>query len=324
MPVLRDDPFARGRLHRRRYAVSGWHCALIFVAIALLILTRLEHPSVIQMQAQLRDWAAQPIGRVRAELSSVTGLWQRFEDAYSDGQSELEQLRSENQALARWKSRAQVLERQLADVSLLIGQKRGGQAQKRFLAAVAADAHGRLNRSMLLQAGRAHGVQDGYPVFGRYGLLGRTFETTDQSTRVLLLSDVTSRVPVLVGGNRVRGVAQGDGGAAARLGYLEKRGAVSIGDQVITSGAAGVFPAGLTVGTVVARDGQFVVRLESRNHPELFVELWKYNGPGSKLTGFMAANAFERQLREREPRRSDDEKQRQLGARLQREAERIQ
>ena len=162
-------------------------------------------------------------------------------------------------------------------------------------------------------------------MFGRYGLLGRTFETTDRSSRVLLLSDGNSRVPVLVGGNRVRAVAQGDGAEAARLGYVGKRNSISIGDRVLTSGAAGVFPAGLSVGTVVAHEGQFVVRLEGRNYPELFVELWKYNGPGSKLTGFMAANAFEREVRKDVQRRpTGGAEERQLGARLQQKAERVQ
>ena len=324
MPVLRDDPFARGQLRQRRYAVSGWHCALIFVAIALLTLTRLEHPSAMQLQAQLRDWSARPIGEVRSQLSSVTLFWQRLGRVFSDSDTELQSLRAENRDLARWKSRAQLLERRLDDVSLLVGQERKNWRHDRLIAGVAAGTHGRLNRSLLLQSGRSDGIQDGYPVFGRYGLLGRTFETTDQSARVLLLSDVNSRVPVLVGGNRVRAVASGDGGEAARLGYIEKRNAVAIGDTVMTSGAAGVFPAGLTVGTVVAKDGQFVVRLDSRNYPELYVELWKYSGPGSKITGFMAANAFERQLQKNVKRRTRRGDARQLGARLQSEAERIQ
>ena len=114
MPVLRDDPFARGQLRRRRYAVSGWHCALIFVAIAMLTLTRLEHSSVIQMQAQLRDWFVGPIGAVRQQLSSVTKFWQKVDYVLSENDGELERLRAENKELVQWKSRAQVLERQLA------------------------------------------------------------------------------------------------------------------------------------------------------------------------------------------------------------------
>lgn len=324
MPVLRDDPFARGQRRRRRYAVSGWHCALIFVAVALLTLTRLEHSSVLQMQAQLRDWLAGPIGEVRLQLGSVTRFWQRVGHVFSDSDAELQGLRAENRELAKWKSRAKVLERRLADVSLLVGQRRDGQQHDRVIARVAAGTHGRLSRSLLLQTGRSDGIQDGFPAFGRYGLIGRTFETTDRSSRVLLLSDVNSRVPVLVGGNRVRAVSLGDGGEAARLGYIEKQGAISVGDKVITSGAAGVFPAGLTVGTVVFQSGQFRIALEGRNYPELYVELWMYVGPGSKLTGFMAARAFERQLQQKVQRPADSKKARQLGARSLPDRERVE
>ena len=324
MPVLRDDPFARGQLRRRRYAVSGCHCALIFLAIALLTLTRLEHSSVIQMQAQLRDLIAGPLGGVRQQLSSVTKFWQKVDYVLSENDGELDRLRAENRELVQWKSRAEVLERRLADVSLLVGQRRTSKKHDRIIASVATATHGRLSRSLLLQSGRSDGVQDGFPVFGRYGLLGRTFETTDKSSRVLLLSDVNSRVPVLVGGNRIRAVALGDGGSAARLGFVSEEATISIGDKVITSGAAGVFPAGLTVGTVVSYRGQFILRLEGRNYPELYVELRRYVGPGSKLTGFMAANAFERQLKAIPKPPSDRSGSRRLGARDLKRSERLQ
>ena len=70
------------------------------------------------------------------------------------------------------------------------------------------------------------------------------------SARVLLLTDLNSRVPVLVGSNRDRAVLVGDNSAQPDIVYLEDDATVLLGDYVVTSGHGGVFPPGLPVGVV--------------------------------------------------------------------------
>ena len=79
--------------------VSDWHSALVFVAIALLAVTRLEHLWVIQMQAQLLDWFAGPIGGIRQQLSSLRKFRQKVDYVLSDNDGALDRLRAENKDL---------------------------------------------------------------------------------------------------------------------------------------------------------------------------------------------------------------------------------
>jgi rod shape-determining protein MreC len=81
------------------------------------------------------------------------------------------------------------------------------------------------------------------------------------SARVLLISDINSRLPVLVGESGTRAIMAGDNGARPRLLYLSAKTAVAPGDKVVTSGDADAFPVGLPVGRV-ARMSEGTVEVE--------------------------------------------------------------
>ena len=72
------------------------------------------------------------------------------------------------------------------------------------------------------------------------------------SARVLLLTDLNSRIPVAVEGSRARAVLLGDNSPLPRLDYLPAGAEVVVGDRIVTSGDGGLFPAGLPIGQVVA------------------------------------------------------------------------
>jgi rod shape-determining protein MreC len=82
------------------------------------------------------------------------------------------------------------------------------------------------------------------------GLAGRIAEVGRRSARVLLLTDINSRVPVLVERTRDRAILAGDNSNHPQLLYLKPRAELRVGDRVVTSGDGGVFPAGLPVGVV--------------------------------------------------------------------------
>jgi rod shape-determining protein MreC len=77
---------------------------------------------------------------------------------------------------------------------------------------------------------------------------------------VLLLNDLNSRIPVLVGPAGVRALASGDNGAELRLDFLPDGASLYAGDEVYTSGSDGVLPRGLRVGVVTGSQGVFRVR----------------------------------------------------------------
>lgn len=104
-------------------------------------------------------------------------------------------------------------------------------------------------RTIEIDRGSADGVREGLPVVNAAGLVGRVVRSTPHAARVLLITDASSAVAVLVQDQRIRGICRGLGGTLA-LDFAQVQDAMQVGDGVITSGLGGVFPKGLVVGYV--------------------------------------------------------------------------
>jgi len=86
------------------------------------------------------------------------------------------------------------------------------------------------------------------------GLVGRVSEVGSRAARVLLVTDLNSRVPVIVEGPQQRALLTGDNSERPCLRYLDAGAEIKVGDRVVTSGQGGVFPPGLPVGVVASLD----------------------------------------------------------------------
>lgn len=139
------------------------------------------------------------------------------------------------------------------------------------------DARGPFSRSRLIDVGAEQGVRVGHPVMSETGLIGRVTGVSRGVSRVMLLSDVASRTPVLVDRTDARAILTGDGGPDPRLAYLRGRDTVKDGDLILSSGDGGVFPRGLPVGTAgKGLDGQWRVRLFAERAGIDFVRVLKF------------------------------------------------
>ena len=140
-----------------------------------------------------------------------------------------------------------------------------------------ADPRGPFVRARLIGRGSLSGVRDGYPVINLYGLVGRVYETGRRSARVLLLTDLNSRIPVMADRSNARAILVGDNSAYPRLEYVGRAPDIQPGDRIVSSGDDGVLPRGLPVGEAVAtREGGWRVRLYSDRAPVDFVWVWPY------------------------------------------------
>ena len=79
-------------------------------------------------------------------------------------------------------------------------------------------------------------------------------ETGKRASRILLLTDLNSRVPVLIQGTRKRAILVGDNRDWPALAFLSDGPPVRLGDRVVTSGDGGLLPAGLPVGVIAKLD----------------------------------------------------------------------
>jgi rod shape-determining protein MreC len=160
-------------------------------------------------------------------------------------------LREENARLLAWQSVARRLEVENAELRDLLNFKEGPQAT--FITArVVGDSGSAFVRSMLLNVGSRAGVASGQAVVTGEGLIGRITEVGDSWSRVLLLSDLSFRLPVLVERTRERAILTGDNSPLPKLAMTQSLAGIQAGDRIITSGHGGTFPVGIPIGVVAS------------------------------------------------------------------------
>ena len=117
-------------------------------------------------------------------------------------------------------------------------------------ARVVADAGGVYAKAVLLSLGPNHGLRKGQIALDERGLVGRITEIGSRTARVLLITDMNSRVPVILESSRGHAILAGTNGALPRLQYWTEGPVPKEGERVVTSAEANAFPANLPVGTV--------------------------------------------------------------------------
>jgi len=245
---------------RRSWRAPGelLNFTLYFLCAVLLVLSRIGHGAIgdardrfVDLTAPLLEAASAPVIMGRHALERAR--------SYVGLAREIDRLKAENEQLKQWEWRAKLLERNVAHFRSLLNAV-DEPALHFITGSVIADARGPFLRSALINLGRDNGVRIGYAVINGDGLVGRTVDAGASVARVLLLNDLNSRIPVLVGQAGVRALASGDNGAELRLDFLPDGASLYLGDEVYTSGSDGVLPRGLRVGVVTGSPGAFKVR----------------------------------------------------------------
>jgi rod shape-determining protein MreC len=184
---------------------------------------------------------APPLGAVRDALLDATGIW--------NVGAENARLREENEQLRRWQSIALALDAE--NQRLKANLHWIPDDPPSFVTArVVADAGGVYARAVLLSVGPNHAVRRGQIALDERGLVGRVTEVGARTARVLLLTDLNSRIPVILQNSRAHAILTGTNGPRPRLIYWAEGSAPQEGERVVTSSEAGAFPADLPVGTV--------------------------------------------------------------------------
>lgn len=139
---------------------------------------------------------------------------------------------------------------------------------KKIAARAIGEVDGPFVRSLLLNVGSRDGVVIGNPVLSSNGLVGHVINTGPNTTRVLLLSDLNSRIAVASARSGATAILAGDNRARPKLSFINQRENWMIGDRVISSGDDGALPRGLEVGEVTRDDnGELRVTLSNESGP---------------------------------------------------------
>lgn len=206
-----------------------------------------------------------PFRAISEAIGNVTGLTRiRAENA---------RLLSENAQLKEWYQTAMLLRAEnqsLRDLLNVIPEP----DQSYITTRVIGDSGSGFIKTLLLEAGTLDGVKEGQAVLGGQGMIGRVIEAGQNASRVLLLTDINSHIPVIIEGANQRAILAGTNEDHLFLLHLPPDILIKKGMRIVTSGSGGSFPSGLPIGEIIdVRNGDPVVQLFSDPYAAGYVQV---------------------------------------------------
>lgn len=203
------------------------------------------------------------VGGVFAAPVRWAGHVTDYVGGYFNAVEENRRLKRELAELQPWRDQAIALKNVNARYETLLGLRTEPPVAMATARSIS-EARGPFVNSRLIDAGSSKGVKVGNPVINEHGLVGRIVGVAPGVSRMLLVTDVASRIPVLIDRSDARAMLTGDGSGNPRLEYVRGQDSVRSGDRVLSSGDGGGIPRGVPIGVVAKGvDGSWRVKLFS-------------------------------------------------------------
>ena len=234
----------------------------LVLCLALFFLWRIDNPRAERLRMAIvdrvvpnMDWAMAPVNKA----SQMVKEFQSYERIYSQNQ----ELRNELQRMKAWREAAIQLEQENARL-LDLNKVKLNPKLSSVSGKVLTDSGSPFRQSALINLGNEDGMTEGWAAMDGLGLVGRIVAVGEKSSRVVFVTDTTSKIPVLIKPSNQRAILEGDNSGQPPLKFVENIERIQPGDRIVTSGDGGVFPSALLVGQVVlGSDGQLRTQLSA-------------------------------------------------------------
>ncbi len=226
------------------------YISMVAAAVGLMILGKVDVLLMDSIRARVTDTVAPILDALSRPAESVAKAIEHVRQL-SALRQENTLLRESQARLLQWQTAALRLEAENKSLRDLLNYI-PGQEPSFITARVIADTGGAFAHSLILNAGVRDGAAKGQAAMTGDGLVGRVAGAGSRSARILLITDLNSRIPVLVGTKRTRAILAGNNSDRPLLIHLLSGETVSAGDRIVTSGHGGAFPFGLPVGVVAS------------------------------------------------------------------------
>jgi rod shape-determining protein MreC len=244
VPVIRPSAQVRATIQRTTPPL------LILLAAAIILVGKADQTMFDSLRTKLTDDAAPALDVLSRPIAAAGTAVDRMRGVVTMYQDNL-RLEAENRRLLQWQQVAMKLSGDNRELRRLL-KVVPDTAVSYVTARVIANSGGGYVRTVMINAGSEQGLARGQAAITGAGLVGRLTEVGSRAARVLLLTDLNSRIPVVVAGSRLNAMLAGDNSEQPRLVYATEPEALKIGDRIVTSGEGGVFPPGLPVGLVAS------------------------------------------------------------------------
>ena len=238
---------------------SSYLYFLFFILIfsIIFIFINIKNPSI---QDSLTKFAAEPILKISSFVSTPFNL-------ASDGVEKIIKVKKVYDDLERYNEEKLI---ETSNFQKIISLKMKVMEYEKLLnlsseveynyvtARITGNFSDQFSDNAFINAGKSMGLQIDLPIIGENGIVGRISEANNETSRILFVTDVSSRVPVLISDKGYQGILIGNSKGSPAVHFVNELSEIEIGDMVLTSGKGNVFPPFLIVGRVISKNGDSV------------------------------------------------------------------
>jgi len=234
-------------------AIGGALVALLLLAVAIV-----DPRGFAALRGASADATAPVAGAGRSVVGFFSGIGEGISNYFRAG-SQNGRLNRELAEARRELIRRQALDYENRRLLAILGLARA-TGDEVTVARIVGSSYDSPRRLATLSAGSAAGVMPGQPVRSPDGLIGRVIETGRWASRVMLVTDGASNVPVRLVRDGTPALAVGRGDGTIELRTLEVgQNPFRRGDILVTSGVGGLYPPNVPVAVVTASEGDTAI-----------------------------------------------------------------
>jgi rod shape-determining protein MreC len=250
---------------------------LVVLSILLIFIETIDTKPLNYLRSFIKDTIYRGsliISTPSKSFSNFSGYIKEHMNLYSN----YIELKKENNELRNDITKSEFLELENTQLRKLI-EEQVASPSNLVSARVMLDKTSPYLNSFIINTGSNKNVKNGMAVLDGKNFIGRIVDVNFFSSRVLLVSDLNSRIPVIVEPSAYHAILNGRGKNEPTLEYLPENHNVQDGDKVYTSGKEGIFTSGIPIGEVKLNKDLIQVLLFSDLSQITFINI-NLGGPG--------------------------------------------
>ena len=262
--------------HIRQLAKKFALVLLVLSAFILMLINKTDTILIEKTSSVATDIMSPMIDVFVVPAKAVAGIYDYFKEL-KQIREDNKKLRKENRYLMGNLDRAKALEIENKLLANMLNYTPPPEA-KFVTARVIAEEGDAFSHSLIAYTGHINKVKKGQVALSDKGVVGRIDKVGEMYSKIILITDINSKIPVMVERTRVRGILSGDNTPCPRMIFIPLEAELSVGDRIVTSGVAGVFPAGLPIGRISSIEKNDVKVTTFSNLDRLeYIKLVDYN-----------------------------------------------
>ena len=226
---------------------------LLFSSIFLIVLGKFNFTAINYLKITINEVVYRTSFVASIPEKYITYSYRAIEEHiklykdYNFQKEELEKLKSEKYEVKFLEAENKRLKKVLNDINY---------SSELVIAKVIIDKKSPFLRSIIINKGSKNNIKKGMSVLSDSYLIGKVVEVNYMTSRVLLLSDLNSKIPVTIEPGSIQSILSGDGKNSGNIQYTKDNLPIADGSIIYTSGTGGLLKSGIPIGKIEQNENQ--------------------------------------------------------------------